>query len=176
MKKTILTLLICITTLTVNAQSNDIPYKGIETSRDLQLSAEQIAKIKKIKREAGPQFAAIGKDRSLSGYEKGVKKRELGLKIKKDINNVLTESQRGTWEQKYGKLENNKTILDVVSDEYDKKLDALEEKYDRDKDAIDDNNHLSKSEKKSQKAALKEAYKAEKSRLKAERDKAKKLI
>lgn len=176
MKKTILTLLVCITTLTISAQSDDTPYKEIETSRDIQLSSEQIAKIKKIKRDAGAQFQAIGRDRSLSGQEKGSRKRELAAQLRKDINNVLTDSQRAAWETKHGNLNSNETILDAISDDYDRKLDALEKRYDRDKDAIDDNDRLNKSEKKAQKSALKKTYKAEKESLKSQKEEAKRNI
>lgn len=175
MRRIILTLLICITTITVSAQSGDVPYKGIETSQEIQLSQEQIAKIKKIRIEAGSKFEAIGSDNSLSGHEKGRKKRELARKLKKDINNVLTPVQLSAWEKKHGKLDNDESFLDIIGDEYEKKLDALEEKYDREKDAIDDNDSLTKNEKKRQKKALKEKYKADKERLKSEKERAKKL-
>ena len=59
MKKTLLSV-ISVFTLSAYSQASDIDsyYKGIESYRDLQLSAEQIAKIKKLKRKVGSKFVA----------------------------------------------------------------------------------------------------------------------
>ena len=43
-------------------------YKRIESDKVLHLSADQIAKIKKLNREVGAKFRAIGKS-NLPGYE-----------------------------------------------------------------------------------------------------------
>ena len=105
MKKFLFTLLVSTIALFSYAQptQNENYYKGIESYRDLQLTSEQIAKIKKIKREAGPRFQAIGKDRSLSGYEKGQKKGQLSQEIRQEIESVLNQSQISKWESKHGK-------------------------------------------------------------------------
>ena len=46
-------------------------YKRIESDKVLNLSADQIAKIKKLNREVGAKFRAIGKS-NLPGYEKEI--------------------------------------------------------------------------------------------------------
>lgn len=175
MKKILLLLFIHVFTLSVYSQASDIEsyYKGVESYRDLQLTSEQIAKIKKLKKEVGPKFEAIGRDRSLSGYQKGQRKRELALKHKQEIENVLTQKQISVWESKHGKYTSLDDIKDKISDSYDSKLDRLEKQYKKDKDLIEDNDRLSKSEKKSRKEALKEKYKADKDRLKKEKNQAK---
>ena len=53
-------------------------YKRIESDKVLNLSADQIAKIKKLNREVGAKFRAIGKS-NLPGYEKGQRKRALAI-------------------------------------------------------------------------------------------------
>ncbi|MBB4037154.1 hypothetical protein GGR21_003069 [Dysgonomonas hofstadii] len=175
MKKVLLILLVSTLALFSHAQStqNENYYKGIETYRDLQLSSEQIAKIKQLKKEVGPKFEAIGLDRSLSGYEKGQKKRELALKHKQEIESILTKEQIGLWEKKHGQYTSLDNVRKGVSDGYDSKADALEDKYDAEKSAIENNTSLSKDEKKVQKEALKQKYKAEKDKLKAEKEHAK---
>lgn len=79
MKKLLFILLACVSFSNIYAQSNkdsyDTYYRGIENSNQIELKKEQVSKIKKIKREYGQKFAAIGKNRSLSGYEKGKQKR-----------------------------------------------------------------------------------------------------
>ena len=59
-------------------------FKRIESDKVLNLSADQIAKIKKLNREVGPKFKAIGQS-NLPGYEKGQKKRALALEHKAAI-------------------------------------------------------------------------------------------
>lgn len=177
MKKTLLLLFIGIFSFALSgySQSYDVEtyYKGIESYNDLHLTSEQIAKIQKLKREKGPRFAAIGRDRSLSGYEKGRRKRELALKYREEMHAILSEGQRTTWENRYGKFSPDYSMKDTISDDYEARLDALERKYDADKDAIEDNPSLSKEEKKAKEKALKNAYKAEKERLKAQKKVAK---
>ena len=67
-------------------------YKRIESDKVLNLSADQIAKIKKLNREVGPKFKAIGQS-NLPGYEKGEKKRALALEHKAAIKAILSEKQ-----------------------------------------------------------------------------------
>lgn len=178
MKKSLFLLLTLILTMSVYAQSNNeaFYYKNIENDKDLNLSASQIAKIKKLNTEIGPQFATIGKDKSLSGYEKGQKKQALALRHKSEIQKILTPAQISTWEKKYGKMEDGKGIKDSMTDNIDTKLKTLEKKYDADKNMIDNDNALSKDQKKAKKEALKESYKTEKQKLKNQKDTVKKTV
>lgn len=170
MKRTILLSLFSVFTLLISAQSADHDYyKGLEHCSDLNLSADQVAKIRQLKREVGPKFAAIGKDRTLSGYEKGQKKRELALQHKAEIRKILTQDQINTWEAKHGKMSEGEGIKNIISDSYDAKLDALEDRYDADKKAIEKNRSLSKKERKEQLKSLKGTYKTEKESLKKQR-------
>lgn len=175
MKKTLLLLLISTFALCSSAQtiSYENYYKGIESYADLHLSPDQISKIKKLQREIGPRFAAIGKDRSISGYEKGQRKRDLALKHRAEIRAILTDDQMTILERKYGAIHQGDRIKDVISDSYDDRLDALEEKFETEKNAIDDNPYLSKSEKKTRIKELKAHYKVEKERLKKQKNTAK---
>ena len=151
----------------VGRAQDDNPYEGLETSKNLSLSQKQISKIKELNKGIGKQFAAIGKDRSLTGREKGEKKRELALKHKQDIMNVLNPEQLAVWESKYNK--HNSGIKDNLTDALDDKLDALEKEYERAKKAIEKNESLSKYEKNARKDALKAKYTADKERLKEEK-------
>jgi len=175
MKRILLLLIISVFALGAYSQQPDVEsyYRGIESYKDLHLSSDQIARIKKLKREKGPRFAAIGRDRSLSGYEKGQRKRELAMKYRQEIRSILTENQSDMWENRYGKWSSEYSMKDVVSDDFDDALDALERKYDAEEDAIENNYHLSKDQRKAQKKALKASYKAEKEALKARKKAAK---
>ena len=70
MRKVVLTL---VTLAFVSfAYAQDVTFdsfKRIESDKVLNLSADQIAKIKKLNREVGPKFKAIGQS-NLPGYEK----------------------------------------------------------------------------------------------------------
>ena len=178
MKKIFYTLFLTIISLTSYAQSSkgENYYKGIESYRDLQLTSEQIAKIKGIKKEAELKFQSISNDRSLSGSEKGQKKKESALKLKQDIENVLTKEQKSNWESKYGKYTSLDDIKNKISATYESKKDALNDKFEKEKALIDNNNYLSKDEKNSQKDILKQKYKEEKAKLKDGKEKAKKII
>ncbi|MFV0537493.1 MAG: hypothetical protein ACK5M3_08975 [Dysgonomonas sp.] len=178
MKKTLLLLLVSVLTLPACSQSSDNEsyYKGIESYRDLQLTTEQIAQIKKLKKEIGPQFQAIGKDRSISEYEKGERKRILALKHRQDIESVLTKEQISKWESKHGEYTSLSDIRNNISDSYEDKLDKLEDQYKKEIDTIEKNSSISSNEKKARKEALKSKYKSEKELLKKEKKDAKDAI
>lgn len=173
MKKILTTLLFGLFIFTATAQDdnnyNDI-YRGIEKAENvLDLSQDQISKIKKLNREYAEKFKAIGKDRSLSGYEKGQKKRALAFQKRKDIDKILNKSQINQWKSKYDRDD----FDDIISDKYDDMLDRLEDKYDDMIDRIEDNDRLSKSEKKARIKELKRQYKNEKEKLKEKERQAK---
>lgn len=175
MKKMLLLFLVAVCSFGAKAQNADYDgyYQGLDTYKELNLSSDQIAKIKKLEREVGPKFAAIGRDRSTSGYEKGQRKRELAMKHRAQIRAILSDSQMDILEKKYGTIRNGDRIKDVVTDSYDDKLDALEDRFDAQEDAIKDDSRLDRYEKKARINALKQKYKADKAKLKAEKEAAK---
>lgn len=168
MRTFILSILFLGACIGAQAQAKDNPYEGLELSKNLNLTPEQVSKIKELNQGIGLKFKAIGQDRTISGREKGVKKRELALKHKQDIMNVLNEEQLKKWEESYDKK--GEGIKNSLTDTLDDKLDALEKKYEKDKKAIENNSKLSKYEKDSKKNELKAAYKKDKERLKKEKD------
>lgn len=178
MKKILYMFFLTIISLTSYAQSSqgENYYKGIESYRDLHLTSEQIAKIKDIKKDAEAKFLSIGNDRSLTGSEKSQKKRESALKLKQDIENVLTKEQKTNWESKHGKYTSLDDIKNKISHTYESKKDALSDKFEKEKALIENNNSLNKEEKDSQKEMLKQKYKEEKAKLKDGKEKAKKII
>lgn len=169
MKKILLTLLFSITVMTLSAQDEFKGiYDGIENAKNvLNLSGDQISKIKRINREYADKFRAIGKDRSLIGYAKGQRKKALALEKQQQIDKILNQNQINIWKEKYG----NSDLKDTIEDKYEDKLNKLEDKYDKLIDDIEDNDRLSKEQKKAQTKELKRKYKAEKEKLKQEREK-----
>ena len=172
MKKTLLFVLLCVVNFSIYAQTtnNDNIYNGIESHKSLNLSAEQVAKIKKLNQEISPKYAQIGKDRSLSGYEKGQKKRELALKHKAELQKILTTDQINILEKEYGSLSSEQGIKDKINDSYDNKLKALEQRYKTEKNKIENDTKLSKQEKKDKIQSLKDVYKTDKQKLKKQKD------
>lgn len=166
MKKILITLIFGMFALTISAQnnySNEDIYQGIEKAENfLDLSQKQVSKIKKLSREYSVKFREIGKDRSISGYEKGQRKRALAIQKRKDIDKILNKSQIEKWNSKYDRDD----FKDIISDKYDDMLDRLEDRYDDLIDEVEDNDYLSKSEKKAKINELKRQYKAEKEKLK----------
>lgn len=175
MRKLLFILIVCTSFTNLHAQSKkdnyDI-YKGIENSSDIALKRDQVAKIKKIKREYGQKFAAIGKDRSLTGYEKGQKKRALSKELNSEIRKILSKDQIYKWDKRYGNRYDYNDMKDAISDKYEDQLDALEDRYEARKEAIEDNPSLSKETKKKRLKALKAEYKADKEILKQKKKKA----
>ena len=157
MKKTLLLLLIGISTTLIHAQETNTTnnshfyYSGVENNNSLKLTAEQRNRIIKIKKEAGSRFAAIGRDYSLSGYEKGKKKKELSLQIKKDIHKVLSERQSNIWDTYRKSLPIDYLEKEVKVEAIENKLDALEAEY----KVFEDNDHITKAEKKAKKLLIK---------------------
>lgn len=150
----------------VTASNEIAPING----NDLNLTPEQVAKIKKLNQEIGPKYAAIGQDRSLSGREIGEKKRTLAIEHKNKIRQILNENQISAWENRYGSLSDGEGIKDKMNDYYDNKLDEAENQYKVEIDQIENNTSLSKEEKKAKKQALKDTYKEKKEALKNEKN------
>lgn len=167
MKKTLLLLLSFVFIAIANAQEPSLEnyYKGIESYQDLQLSSKQIEKIKKLKKERSKLFSAIGKDRLLTGKEKGQKKREAAIRYKKEIASIFSKEQLKKFDKKYKKHEKD-DYEDIIVDKIEAQIDALEDKYEAEKERIEDNKSLSKEERKSLEKTLKKAFKTEKDRLK----------
>lgn len=169
MKKVILALVASAFVSFAYAQDvNFDSFKRIESDKVLNLSADQIAKIKKLNKEVGPKFRAIGRS-NLPGYEKGQKKRALALEHKAAIKAILSEKQVQLWEEHYGSMDNRKGLRGIMKGDYDHRLDQLEANFEKEKEAIE-NSSLSKDAKKAKVKALKNKYKQEKERLKNERD------
>ena len=169
MKKVILALVASAFVSFAYAQDvNFDSFKRIESDKVLNLSADQIAKIKKLNKEVGPKFRAIGRS-NLPGYEKGQKKRALALEHKAAIKAILSEKQVQLWEEHYGSMDNRKGLRGIMKGDYDHRLDQLEVNFEKEKEAIE-NSSLSKDAKKAKVKVLKNKYKQEKERLKNERD------
>lgn len=173
MKKAILVLIASAFVSIASAQDAYFDsIKRIESDKVMNLSTDQIAKIKKLNQEIGPKFRAIGQS-NIPGYEKGQRKRALAIEHKDAIMKILTESQIETWESYYGSMRNGEGLRDIVNDNYDTQLDLLEREYEKKKNVIE-NSSLSKNTKKTELKTLKAAYKIEKECLKNERYNAKK--
>lgn len=173
-----------ILTFVIGAQAQDIDYDydydydyeayaELESNRDLKLSSQQIARIKKLNREVGPKFQAIGRS-NLSGYEKGQRKRALAFEHRQAIRDILTENQADMWERRYDdrRYEGRRwhgDLRDDIKDDYEIRLKRLERKYEADKDRIEDS-LLPKYERKARLKSLKRKYKAQKEQIKDERD------
>lgn len=174
MKKIILTttyfLLVSFTACGQNKSKDNESFNSskIENFEELNLSDYQKQQIKKINQEIGPKFEQIGRDNSLSGYEKGNKKRELAKEHKTQIFNVLTSTQKKIWIDKYGN--NRKSIKDNITDHIDDQLNILEKKYKADKEEIEKDNSLTKEEKKQKKNQLEDKFKNDKEQLKFEKN------
>lgn len=151
----------CILHMSAQRENEGETYQKIQN--EIGLTSEQADKIKQINREYGRKFEAVGKDRSIPGYEKGQRKRELARQKQEEIRKILSSKQVEKWDYKYHSNYDNR---DILKDDIDEKIDRLEDKYEVQIDAIEDNPHLGKSEKKYQIKKLKAEFKAEKARLK----------
>lgn len=152
-----------------NKGNTAIYTDSLSQDQDLGLTPEQKEKIRTINRNIDSKFEEIGRNVSLSGYEKGQKKRALALQHKKEIFNILTAEQKRTWEQKYGHEKGS--IKNKVTNHFDQELEKLENRYEADKKTIEQDRSLSKSEKKTRLEKLKNNYKNEKEKLKATKEK-----
>jgi hypothetical protein len=124
------------------------------------LSEEQVEKIKQTKESLAKEFRAIGQDNSLSGKEKGLKKKTLAQNFKNDINKILSQEQQTLWMSEQMNRKINKSAqqgidykLELLELEHESNLKYLE-KNSKDKEAL-----MSKKEE------LNAKYKAEKEEL-----------
>lgn len=185
MKKILIVLFMAAFCISVGAQDrNDKDfyyYDGIENNNSYNITPQQRQQIIQIKKGIGRRYAAIGRDRSLSGYEKGQKKRELSLQIRKEIYDVLNSDQRKNWDKNHSYdsktsfKDYNKNVDNIEReiDAIDRKIDRMEDEYDRKIDAVENDRSLSKADMKYKKQALKDEKKAKKREMKAERQKLK---
>lgn len=171
MKQVILMILASAFASLIYAQDTNFNiHKRID--KDLSLSREQIAEIKKLKREMGYGFRAIGKS-NLPRYEKGQRKRILALEYKTAIKQIFNRNQIETWENNNGYINYNEGITIRIGGEYDILLEQLEEEFEQEKKVVEHSN-LPEYVRKDRIKILKNRYKEEKERLKNERSIAKK--
>ena len=130
----------------------------IEKSDYYGISDGQRNKIIALKKQASNDYQRIRRDRSLSGYEKGRKKREVSYNLQRDIDKILNDSQRYKW--------SNTHKEDYYKDRIDNRLDHLEDEYERDIKRIENKYSYDKKLMKRKKEIRKQEYKREKERLK----------
>ena len=136
----------------------------IEQPEYFGITETQKSKIISLKKNAGKDFESIGRNRNLSGYEKGIKKREVATKLQQDVSNVLNATQRNQWAEFYKKTDEQKRVID-------KQIDQLEAEYDADIKSIERSYSSDKTEMKRKKEARKARYKKEKDILKESKNK-----
>lgn len=137
----------------------------VNQSESYGLSPAQREKLIARKKTIGKEYAAIGRDRSLSGYEKGVKKRALSQQIQEDIRAILNEEQYGQWstyQRKYHQY-------DTRNEEIENQIDRLEQDYEQDIKAIEYQYRNDKYTLKKEKNKRKTRYKSERQKLKDQR-------
>lgn len=155
MKRILLILFTILISYAGYAQNaKDTYYDGIESSKELAITPEQRSKIIAIKKTIGRRHAQIGKS-GLKGTEKSEAHRQLNMQIRKEINDILNESQRESWQKKsnysYEKYNDIERRIEVLED----KIDELEDYYDKKIDSVEDDYTLSKADRKSKKKQLK---------------------
>lgn len=136
-------------------------YYGITLEQKRQIIAK--------KKSLGRQMAEISNDRSLSGYEKGQKKRQLSLDIQNDIRDILNQGQINVqfWDDQSSNENWNVEHKDRFNDELEQAIDLLEDQYERDIEYLERRYPYDKQFLKQEKQYRKAIYKAEKNRLKS---------
>ena len=134
----------------------------IERADYYEISSSQKNKIIALKKQASRDFEHIGRDRNLSGYEKGRRKREISINLQRDIDRILNDNQRYKW--------SNSHRDDYYEDRIDDRLDRLEDEYERDIKRIERRYSYDKNLMKHKKEIRKSEYKRAKERLENVKD------
>ncbi|MGL5275806.1 hypothetical protein SAMN04488018_110109 [Myroides marinus] len=175
MKRVLLLGTLLFTMHNIYAQS---PKKNVESNYEksssellnrseyYELTADQRNRIIERKRSIGREFAAIGRDHSLTGREKGQKKRQLSMSFRNDIYAILNESQKVKWD----KESYNKYQVSTAKAEIEYKLELLEIEYEKDIKNIETKYRNNDSKRKLEKNNRKAEYKLQKSELKRLKD------
>lgn len=165
MKKTLFTLLICFISISIFSQdykdTDYYYYDGIEDINEIEISPSQKKAIIDIKKGIGKRHQQIGRDRSLSGYEKGQAHRKLNQQIRKEIDDILDSKQRTNWHKRkknwdykssdsYRKWHRNNKRIEAIEDQ----IDDIEDYYDDLIDEIEDDESIPKAERKALEKAL----------------------
>ena len=138
----------------------------VDRSETYGISLEQKEKLIARKRTIGREYAAINRDRSLSGYEKGLKKRKLSEQIRSDIRSILNDDQYQKWEYYQAKHDSH----EVKKDALEEKIDRLEKEYEQDIKQIERQYKNDKYTLKREKNKRKSRYKTERQKLKDQRN------
>ena len=173
MKKYILVAALCFVTVmhgqhvTEEHTNNGDISELIDQGENYGLSAQQREKLIERKKRIGREYAAIGRDRSLTGYEKGIKKRELSMQIERDIRAILYEEQYIQWSNyNRTKYKGQYREFDYTNDDIKSKIDSLEEEYERDIKQLEQKYRSDKYQLKREKNNRKALYKRQKQELK----------
>lgn len=149
-----------------NQQNNVDILELVDRSNSYGISLEQKERLIARKRTIGREYAAINRDRSLSGYERSIKKRELSQKIQSDIRAILNEDQYGKWEKHYSNYDANSATKEAL----ELQIDRLEKEYEQDIKQIEQRYRNDKYTLKHEKNKRKSHYKSERQKLKDQRD------
>ncbi|MGG5507085.1 MULTISPECIES: hypothetical protein [unclassified Myroides] len=152
-----------------NKQENKDISILVNQSESYGLSPAQREKLIARKKTIGREYAEIGRDRSLSGYEKGVKKRALSLQIQEDIRAILNEEQYGQWSSYQQKKDYYATRYTQQNEELEYEIDRLERAYEQDIKALEQQYRNDKYTLKREKNKRKSRYKEERQKLKDQR-------
>lgn len=146
------------------AQSTNDDFQILNTinqSDELEISNQQKNQLLKLKKEAAKNFEMIGRDQSLSGYDKGIRKKEISITLYNQLNQILTNTQR---EKLYRNLD-----YEAFKEYSDYRIAVLENQYNKDIIQIKTDNNLTKEEKKEHIKQRKEKYKLDKKKEKNKR-------
>ncbi|MFP3594315.1 hypothetical protein [Chryseobacterium sp. SIMBA_038] len=164
MKNKIFNFLCLFMVVFLNAQNNHNDNQLdflIKNSSQYGLSLNQKNKIIALKKEAALKFESIGRNRYLSGIEKGNRKRQISMNLYKNINAILTPKQLEILERDHHYDAYKAFVEDKskkLEEEYKKDINHIKVLYKNDKDLM-----------KLHKNKRKEKYKRDKKNLKNNR-------
>lgn len=132
-------LFFCIV-ISLHAQENNNAVENlINKSSQFGITPLQKNKIIQAKKNAANKFKAIGRNRNLSGIEKGEKKRQISIELHREINKIITPQQLDAWgrENDYYVYKNNiKVRKKRLEDAYKKDIKNIEKTYSYDKNLM----------------------------------------
>lgn len=180
MKKFIILLAVtfatCISVKAANTSDSKLYFDGIERYDNIQLSSKQLLKIDQINNEIVTEFHKVSTNFNKQNFFINEKQRDLALKHKLSIQNVLTYNQMIAWRKKQCGLQSGEDLVSAIISDMKTRQTQFNEDCEGFKKEILSSQGLTKVQKKAYLKILDKVQKSEKKRLEKEKESLRKII
>lgn len=164
-----ITFITCISSKAADTEDSKLYFDGIENHEDIHLSPKQLLEINQINNKIVPKFNEASTNFNEQNFFINEKLRDLALKHKLSIQNILTYNQMIAWRKKQYGFNSGQDLVSAIIDD----MKTRQAEFDKDcegfKKEIISSQGLTTVQKKSYLKILDKVQKSEKKRLEKEK-------